>query len=120
MARDNDDGDTRTFIGGLLLGLLLSAPAAAWFSPYSGHTLRHEIRQRGQIVVRRAGETAQKVGQLPVKVGESVGQQIGQIGEQITGQVEQIQEKVRGRDTIDEALEEGRTIAAQRRGNLPM
>jgi|GEM_PF-1087442 gas vesicle protein len=115
MARDND-GDTRTFIGGLLLGLLLSAPIAAWFSPYSGHSLRQEIRQRGQIVVRRAGQTAQKVGQIPAKIGEGV----GQIGGQITGQVGQIQEKVLGRDSIDEALEEGRMIAAQRRGTTPM
>ncbi|NLE52419.1 MAG: hypothetical protein GX613_13550 [Chloroflexi bacterium] len=119
MAKQND-GDTRSFLGGLLLGLLLSAPAAAWFSPYSGHTLRKEIRQRGQVIVRRAEETVQQVGQIPVKVGEGVGQQIGQLQEQISGQVEQIQEKVRGRDTIDDALEEGRMIAAQRRGNLPM
>lgn len=115
-----DDSDTRSFLGGLLLGLLLSAPAAAWFSPYSGHTLRKEIRQRGYVIVRRAGQTAQQVGQIPAKLGEGVGQQIGQIGEQISGQVEQIQGKVRGRDSIDAALEEGRMIAAQRRGGLPM
>jgi len=119
MAR-RDEGDTRDFLAGLLLGLLISAPVAAWLSPYSGHTLRKEIRQRGQVIVRRAGQTAQQVGQLPVKLGEGVSQQIGQIGEQITGQVEQIQGKVRGRDSIDEALEEGRMIAAQRRSGLPM
>lgn len=111
MAR-RDEGDAHDFLAGLLLGLVISAPLAAWLSPHSGHTLRKEIRQRGQLIVRRAGQTAQQVGQLPAKLGEGVGQ--------ISGQVEQIQGRVRGRDSIDEALEEGRTIAAQRRSGPPM
>lgn len=104
MGKRQDDADARSFLGGLLLGLLISAPVAAWLSPYSGHRLRQEIRQRGELIVHRAGETVQQVGQIPARVSDEVGEQVSQL-----------QDKVRGRDSLDEALKEGRTIAAQRR-----
>jgi len=104
MGKRQDDADARSFLGGLLLGLLISAPVAAWLSPYSGHRLRQEIRQRGELIVHRAGETVQQVGQIPARVSDEVSEQVGQL-----------QDKVRGRDSLDEALKEGRTIAAQRR-----
>lgn len=104
MGKRQDDADARSFLGGLLLGLLISAPVAAWLSPYSGHRLRQEIRQRGELIVHRAEETVQQVGQIPARVSDEVSEQVGQL-----------QDKVRGRDSLDEALKEGRTIAAQRR-----
>jgi len=120
MGNTRDEIESRSFLGGLLLGLVLSAPLAAWLSPYSGHRLRQEIRQRGQVVVRRAGQTAQQVTELPARIGEGVGQQVSQLQDQIGSQVEQIQDKVRGRESVDEALEEGRAIAARRRGSPPL
>ncbi|HMM28750.1 MAG: hypothetical protein AAGU78_17335 [Chloroflexota bacterium] len=108
MGKRQEEANTGSFLGGLLLGLLVSAPVAAWLSPYSGHRLRQTIRQRGQVIVRRAGETAQQVSHIPARITGGVGQQVGQL-----------QDKVRGRDTLDAALEEGRAIAAQRRSGLP-
>lgn len=108
MGKQQDEADARSFLGGLLLGLLVSAPVAAWLSPYGGQRLRQEIRQRGQVIVRRAEETVQQVSQIPARLGEEVGQQVGQL-----------QDRVRGRDSLDEALEEGKAIAAQRRSGQP-
>ncbi len=111
-----DDGEARSFLGGLLLGLFLSAPIAAWLSPRSGRALRQEIRQKGRVIVHRAERAAQQVTRLPARVGEEVGQQVDQLQDQIGAQVGQIQSKVRGSESISAALEEGRAIAARRRG----
>jgi gas vesicle protein len=76
-----------SFIGGLILGFIVSAPVAAWLSPRSGEETRHEITQRGLIIRRRVGQTIRRP-------------------------LEQVQEQLRG-DSVQEALEEGKAIAAR-------
>jgi len=91
MPGKQDGNEAASFIGGLILGLLVSAPVAAWMSPRSGSDLRkgvtEGITQRGMIIRRTLRKPVEKVQE----------------------QLEQL----RG-DSVDEALEEGRAIAAQR------
>jgi gas vesicle protein len=89
MARrqDQNGGEAFSFVGGLILGFIVSAPIAAWLSPRSGEETRHEMTQRGMIIRRRVGQTIRKP-------------------------LEQVQEQLKG-DSIQEALEEGKTIAAR-------
>jgi len=92
MARNKQqsEGETFSFISGLLLGIIIGAPIAAWMSPRSGEETRQEISQRGMIIRRRIGETIRKP-------------------------IEQVQGQLRG-DSVQEALDEGKSIAARRSG----
>jgi len=85
------EGVVRSYLGGLLAGLLISAPIAAWLSPRSGAATREQIVQRGVILRRKASDTVRKP-------------------------IEQVQEKIedlRG-ESVEESLAEGRSLAAQR------
>lgn len=92
-SQQNQSGrETGSFINGLLLGFLVSAPIAAWLSPRSGPQTRATIRQKGVLIRRRAGETLRKP-------------------------LEQVQERVenlRG-DSVEDSIAEGKAIAAQKR-----
>ncbi len=81
------DGETFSFISGLVLGLVVSAPMVAWLSPRSGEETRQSITQRGMIIRRRVSETIRKP-------------------------IQQVQDQLKG-DSVQEALEEGKTIAAR-------
>jgi gas vesicle protein len=81
------DGETFSFFSGLIVGLVVSAPVAAWLSPRSGEEARHGIVQRGMIVRRRVGATIRKP-------------------------IQQVQDQLKG-DSLQEALDEGKTIAAR-------
>lgn len=127
--KQENTGETSTFISGLILGLLVSAPVAVWLSPRNGSETRQEIRQRGFIIRRKVGQTVRKpieavqegaeqigaqVGQIPGKVS----QQVGQIQDKVEQQIDQLQEKVgqiKG-ESVEDALAEGKAIAAQRTG----
>jgi gas vesicle protein len=87
-----DEGEAFSFFAGLIVGFIVSAPLAAWLSPRSGSETRRSIVQRGTVVRRRVGETLRK----PV--------------EQVQEQFEQLKG-----DSVEEALEEGKAIAAQKR-----
>jgi gas vesicle protein len=80
-------GETFSFVGGLILGFIVSAPIVAWLSPRSGEETRRDITQRGMIIRRRVRQTVRKP-------------------------LEQVQQQLKG-DSIQEALEEGKTIAAR-------
>lgn len=86
-------GETTSFVAGLIAGLLIATPLAVWLSPQSGPATRQAIRQRGLVIRRQAGAIARK----PL---EQVQQQI---------------EHIKG-DSIQEALAEGKSIAALRAG----
>jgi gas vesicle protein len=81
------DGETFSFFSGLIVGLVVSVPVAAWLSPRSGEEARHGIVQRGMIIRRRVGETMRKP-------------------------IQQVQDQLKG-DSLQEALDEGKTIAAR-------
>lgn len=83
-------GESFSFITGLIVGFVLSAPIAAWLSPRSGEETRQQITQQGTIIRRRVGQTLRQ----PV--------------ERVQSQLEQL----RG-DSVDEALAEGKSIAVQ-------
>jgi gas vesicle protein len=106
---ERNGGEAMTYIAGLILGAIISVPIAAWLSPRSGEQTRREIRQRGYIIRRKATQAVQQVGHLPGQAAQQVGQQIEQVGEKVG---------LRKGDSIEEALEEGRMIAAQRRSEL--
>jgi gas vesicle protein len=86
---DRGGSETFSFIGGLILGFIISAPVAAWLSPRSGEETRSEIRQRGVVIRRRAEETLRK----PL--------------EQVQERVEQLKG-----EAIEDAMQEGKSIAA--------
>jgi gas vesicle protein len=86
MAKSNND-ETFSFVTGLIFGLVISAPVAAWLSPRSGEEMRQSITQRGVIIRRRVGDTIRRP-------------------------VQQVQDQLKG-DSLQEALEEGKTIAAR-------
>lgn len=92
MARDTHNGETFSFVTGLIVGLIVSTPLAAWLSPRSGDETRASIRQRGIIIRRKAAEAVRK----PVT------------------QVQDAVEQLRG-ESIQEALEAGKAIAAGKR-----
>jgi gas vesicle protein len=83
----SSNGETFSFVGGLVFGLMISAPVAAWLSPRSGEETRQSITQRGMIIRRRVGETIRKP-------------------------IQQVQDQLKG-DSLQEALDEGKTIAAR-------
>jgi gas vesicle protein len=85
-------GEAFSFVTGLIMGFIVSAPVAAWLSPRRGSETRRGIVQRGTIIRHRVGETLRK----PVE----------QAQEQL--------EHLKG-DSVEDALEEGRAIAAQNR-----
>jgi len=60
MSQSEQGEETFNFIAGLILGVILSAPVAAWLSPRSGPEVRQSIVQRGRIVRRRVGQTIRK------------------------------------------------------------
>ncbi|MBN1680848.1 MAG: YtxH domain-containing protein [Anaerolineae bacterium] len=92
MARDSGGGETFSFITGLIMGFIVSAPVAAWLSPRSGQETRETIRQQGVVIRRRAADVILKP-------------------------VAQVQDAVVGRRTesVAESLDEGRAIAARKR-----
>jgi gas vesicle protein len=90
--KHNSSGETFSFVTGLIVGFIVSAPVVAWLSPRSGSDTRRSIVQRGTVIRRRVGETLRK----PV--------------EQVQEQLEQLKG-----DSVEEALEEGKAIAAQKR-----
>lgn len=102
--KQSSDGEIRSYISGLILGFVVSVPLAAWLSPRSGEATRSEIRQRGVIVRRKAGEAAQKVGQLPGQLGGQIGQQVGQLQEK-AGLKE---------ESVEDAIAQGQAIAARK------
>lgn len=85
------ENETFTFLTGLILGVVASAPVVAWLSPRSGSEVRAGLVQRGRIVRRRVGQAVRRPAQ------------------QLQDQVQQL----RGA-SIEEALDEGRAIAARR------
>ncbi len=56
----HNDDTAASFVSGLVLGLLVSAPIAAWLSPRSGPQVRSDIRQRGMVIRRRTAEVIRK------------------------------------------------------------
>jgi gas vesicle protein len=89
-------GESFSFITGLIAGFIISAPIAAWLSPRSGEETRQTITQRGTIIRRRMTQTLRQ----PVELVQS--------------QIEQLKG-----DSVDEALEEGKSIAVQRQSDQP-
>lgn len=89
MAKRNDGGGTMSFVGGLILGFIVSTPLVAWLSPRSGEETREAITQQGLVIRRKVADTLRK----PV--------------EQVQEQLDQL----RG-DSVDDALAEGRAIAS--------
>lgn len=89
--RSGSEGETLSFITGLMVGFLVSAPLAAWLSPHSGPEIRHTIVQRGLIVRRQVEQTLRK----PIA--------------RVQEQLEQFKS-----DSVATALDEGKSIAAQR------
>ncbi|MBI5960692.1 MAG: hypothetical protein HY866_18280 [Chloroflexi bacterium] len=90
MPKSEQGDETFNFVAGLILGFIMSAPIAAWLSPHSGPEVRHSIVQRGRIVRRRVEQTIRK----PLELAQ----------DQIT--------QLRG-DSVQDALDEGKAIAAQ-------
>lgn len=90
MAQRRQNGETFSFITGLIVGFVVSAPIAAWLSPRSGQAMRAEIRQQGLIIRRQVKQTVRK----PIE----------QVQEQL--------EHLKG-DSIEEALAEGKALAAR-------
>jgi len=95
--RHDDSGEAFSFVTGLIVGLVVSAPVVAWMSPRSGGELRRGIVQRGVILRRRVGESLRK----PL--------------EQVQDQLEQLKG-----ESIQAALEEGRALAARKRHESAM
>jgi gas vesicle protein len=83
----SSNGETFSFVSGLVFGLMVSAPIAAWLSPRSGEETRQSITQRGMIIRRRVGETIRRP-------------------------IQQVQDQFKG-DSLQEALDEGKSIAAR-------
>lgn len=83
-----------SFVGGLMVGFIVSAPVVAWLAPRSGPETREAITQQGVIIRRKVVETLRK----PV--------------EQVQEQLDQL----RG-DSVESALAEGKAIAAQQRAD---
>ena len=90
MAEQKDSG-TFSFVTGMIVGLLVSAPAVAWLSPRSGAENREAITQQGIIIRRKVADTLRK----PV--------------EQVQEQIQQLKG-----DSVSDAIEEGKAIASQR------
>jgi gas vesicle protein len=84
-------GETISFVAGLMAGFIFSAPIAAWMSPRSGRETRDGIRQQGRIIRRKASDVL-------AKPAEQIQARVGQL---------------RG-DSVEDALEEGKSIAAHR------
>ncbi len=101
--RRSQRDETSTFLAGMIMGLIISAPVAAWLSPRSGSETRSEIRQRGVIIRRKTGQAVRR----PI--------------EQIQEQISQLQAKagqIKG-ESVEDALREGRSIAARALGQEP-
>lgn len=94
------DDEKQSFISGLIAGLAIGIPIAVWMTPHSGSETRQNIRQRGVIIRRKAGSIVRK----PIEQAQS---QIGQLQDRV--------EKIKG-DSVEDALAEGKAIAAARRG----
>ncbi|MBN1563419.1 MAG: YtxH domain-containing protein [Anaerolineae bacterium] len=98
MAQQKTSSDESfSFITGLIAGFIISAPLAAWLSPRSGAETRQTITQQGTIIRRRVGETIRQ----PV---ERVQAQVSHVQAQL--------EQLKG-DSVDDALAEGKAIAAR-------
>lgn len=85
-----NQNSTFSFVSGLIAGLIISAPIAAWLSPRSGPERRKTITQQG-IIIRR-------------KVADSLRKPVEQVQEQL-GQLKGI--------SVEDALAEGKAIAAR-------
>jgi len=117
MSSRQDDGETMSLIMGLIVGLAISLPIAAWLSPRSGSETRQGIRRRGFIIRHKAGEAMQQVQDQIEQIPAQVGQRFENAQHRIGDQINQLQEKVadiRG-ESVEDALEQGRAIAAQKR-----
>lgn len=90
---------TLSLIKGLLLGLTVSAPIAAWLSPRSGKETRRRIFRGGEAIVQKTGDAFGQIGSGVKQLPDQIQQKVGQI---------------RG-ESVEDALEEGKAIAAQRR-----
>ncbi|WP_119066842.1 YtxH domain-containing protein [Aggregatilinea lenta] len=126
--RSGDDGLVLSFIGGLIAGALVSAPVAAWLSPRRGADTRDEIRQRGIIIRRKAVTAVRKpielAGDTAGKLQDQVSGAVDKVQDQVSGavdkvqdQIGELQDRVKG-ESIEDSLEEGKAIAAQKRQTL--
>ena len=91
MASEQQGVGTVEFVAGLIIGFVVSAPVVAWLSPRSGAETRQAVVQRGLLIRHRVGET-------------------------VRGPLEQVQqqlEQIKG-ESLEDALEEGKAIAARR------
>lgn len=79
------------FIVGLLVGFVISAPVVAWLAPRGTEGVREAVVQRGLLIRRRVGHAVRR----PLE------------------QVQQQLEQIKG-ESLEEALAEGRAIAARR------
>ena len=126
--RSGDDGLVLSFRGGLIAGALAWAPVAAGVSPRRGAATRDEIRQRGVLIRRKAGSAVRK----PI---DQIGDTVGQIQDSVSGAVDKVQDQVSGAadkvqdrigdlqdrvkgESVEDSLEEGKAIAAQKRQTL--
>ena len=91
MASERQGVGAVEFVAGLIVGFAVSAPLVAWLSPRSGAERREAVVQRGLLIRRHVGET-------------------------VRGPLEQVQqqlEQIKG-ESLEDALEEGKAIAAWR------
>ena len=87
-----NDEEALSFIGGLIVGFMVSVPLVAWLAPRSAVEMRESLTQRGVVIRRQIAQTLRK----PV--------------EQVQGQLTHLKGSA-----VEEALEEGKALAAQRR-----
>jgi gas vesicle protein len=106
MPQRKGEGETISFVTGLIMGFIVGTPIAAWLSPRSGQETRQGIRQRGVIIRYKAGQVIRKpatqIGQIPDRLGDQINRLQDKIG------------KVKG-ESIEDALAEGKAIAAQKK-----
>ncbi len=95
--RERNDDEALSFIGGLIVGFMVSVPLVAWLAPRSAVEMRQQLTQRGVVIRRQVVQTLRK----PV---EQVQEQLAQL---------------KG-SAVEEALKEGKTLAAERQHTQDM
>ncbi len=89
--RKQNDEEALSFIGGLIVGFMVSVPLVAWLAPRSAVEMRQQLTQRGLVIRRQVAQTLRKP--------------MGHVQEQLA--------QLKG-SGVEDALEEGKALAAKR------
>jgi gas vesicle protein len=113
LREDSEKSGTKDFLLGAMIGGVIGAAAALWFSPKSGNALRESVNNQTAVLKEKAGTIQLKVSDLAQLTKEktntltqSISQQSSEALAKLKGKNQEEIDGHSGLDSIQQMLEE--------------